>query len=91
MRSAVVQRWVNWSAAVTRDEFSAIPLIDSEPAGRDLDQELHRVWRDGDSELYDGFVSALLESPSDLAVRFAALNAYYHLMEHKRRLEDEDV
>jgi tetratricopeptide (TPR) repeat protein len=87
---SVVQRWVDWSAAVTRDEFSAIPLIDSW-LGRDLEEELHRAWRDGDSELHAGFVSALLESPSDLAVRFAVLNAYYHLMEHKRPLEEEDV
>ena len=89
MRSPVVQRWIDWSVAVTREEFSAIPLIDS-CLGRDLEEELHRAWRDGDSELHDGFVSALLESPTDLAVRFAALNAYYHLMEHKRSLEEED-
>ena len=90
MRSPVVQRWIDWSVVVTREEFSAIPLIDSW-LGRDLEEDLHRAWRDGDSELHDGFVSALLESPTDLAVRFAALNAYYHLMEHKRSLEEEDV
>ena len=94
MRSAVavVQRWIDWSAEVTHDELSAIPLIDRSPdLGRDLEEELHRAWRDGDSELYDGFVGALLENPTDLSVRFAALNAYYHLMEHKRPLEDEDM
>jgi hypothetical protein len=57
----------------------------------DLHEGLHQVWRYGDSELHAGFVGALLESPTNLAVRFAALNAYYHLMEHKRGLEEEDM
>ena len=87
MKSEVVQRWIDWSVSVTRDELSAIPLIDIGCSGLDLDQELHKAWRDGDSELYDGFVKALLESPTDLTVRFAALNAYYQLMEHKRSME----
>ena len=78
MTSAVIQRWIDWR-------------IDSWPAlGLDLDEVLHRVWRDGDGELHAGFVGALLQSPTSLAVRFAALNAYYHLMEHKRTLEEED-
>jgi tetratricopeptide (TPR) repeat protein len=90
MRSALVQRWIDLSAAVTREETAAIPLID-ESLDLDLDEELHQVWRDGDSRLHADFVGALLASPADLAVRFAALNAYYHLMEHKRGLEEEDM
>jgi hypothetical protein len=38
MRSAVVRRWIDWSGIVTRDELSAIPLIDTWP-GLDLDLE----------------------------------------------------
>ena len=90
MKSPVVQRWIDRSVAVTREQFAAIPLIDW-PVSDGLEEELHRVWRDGHSELHAGFVSALLESPTDLAVRFAALNAYYHLMEHKRLFEEEDL
>ena len=92
MSSALVQRWIDWSGTVTREEFSAIPLIDTWPGlDLDLEEELHRAWRDGDSELHPGFVGALLESPMDFAVRFAALNAYDHLMEHKRSEEEVDV
>ena len=88
MRSVLVQRWIDWSKTVISDNCSAIPLIDERP-DFDLDEVLHSVWRAGDHELHADFVGALLESPADLAVRFAALNAYYHLMEHKRGLEEE--
>jgi tetratricopeptide (TPR) repeat protein len=57
----------------------------------DLDEVRRQVWRDGDSELHADFVEALLGSSTALATRFAALNAYYHLMEHKRGLEEEDL
>jgi tetratricopeptide (TPR) repeat protein len=87
MRAALVQRWIDLSVAVTREETAAIPLIDISLV---LDEELRQVWQ-GDSELHADFVDALLENPTDLAVRFAALNAYYHLMEHKRGLEEEDI
>ncbi len=56
-----------------------------------MDEALHQVWRYGDSELHADFVGALLESPTKLGVRSAALNAYYHLTEHKRGLEEEDM
>jgi len=91
MRSALVQRWIDLSVAVTREETAAIPLIDESLELLDLDEELHQVWRYGDTELHADFVGALLESPANLGVRFAALNAYYHLMEHKRGLEEEDM
>ena len=92
MRSGIVQRWIDLSLAVTRDETAAIPLIDeSLDLNLDLDEELHQVWRAGDSELHADFVGALLESPTNLAVRFAALHIYYRLMEHKRGLEEEDL
>ena len=91
MRSDLVQRWIDLSVAVTREETAAIPLIDENLDLLDVDEELHQVWRHGDSELNADFVRALLESPTNLGVRFAALNAYYHLMEHKRGLEEEDM
>ena len=91
MRSALVQRWIDLSVAVTCEETAAIPLIDESLALLDLDEELHQVWRSGDNELHSDFVGALLERPTDLGVRFAALNAYYHLMEHKRGSEEEDM
>jgi len=91
MRSDLVQRWIDLSVAVTREETAAIPLIDERLDLLDLDEELHQVWRYGDSELNADFVRALLENPTNLGVRFAALNAYYHLMEQKRGLEEEDM
>jgi len=91
VRSDLVQRWIDLSVAVTREETAAIPLIDENLDLLDVDEELHQVWRYGDSELNADFVRALLESPTNLGVRFAALNAYYHLMEHKRGLEEEDM
>jgi tetratricopeptide (TPR) repeat protein len=91
MRSDLVRRWIDLSDAVTREETAAIPLIDENLALLDVEEELHQVWRYGDSELNADFVGALLESPTNLGVRFAAMNAYYHLMEHKRGLEEEDM
>jgi tetratricopeptide (TPR) repeat protein len=91
VRSALVQRWIDLSVAVTREETAAIPLIDESLDLPDLDEELHQVWRDGDSELHADFVEALVENPTNLGVRFAALNAYHHLMEHKRGSEEEDI
>src|ERR1700733_13229937 len=91
MRSDLVQRWIDLSVAVTREENAAIPLIDENLDLLDLEEELHQVWRYGDSELNANFVGALLEGPTNLGVRFAALNAYYHVMEHKRGLEEADM
>jgi tetratricopeptide (TPR) repeat protein len=91
MRSDLVQRWIDLSVAVARDDTTAIPLIDENLDLLDLDEELHQVWRYGDSELNADFVEALLENPTNLGVRFAAMNAYYHVMEHKRGLEEEDM
>jgi tetratricopeptide (TPR) repeat protein len=84
MRPDLVQRWIDLSVAVTREETAAIPLIDEKLDSLDYDGELHQVWLYGDYELNAGFLGALLESPSNLGVRFAALNAYYHLMEQQR-------
>lgn len=88
MRSTLAQRWINLSIEVTREDTAAIPLIDKRLG---LDEELHQVWQTGDSQLHAEFVRILLEDPANLAVRFAALNAYYQLMEHNRGAEEDDM
>jgi tetratricopeptide (TPR) repeat protein len=91
MSSTLVKRWIELSAAITREESAAIPLIDEHQVSLDLDDEFHQVWRYGDNKLHTDFVAALLENPADLASRFACLNAYYLLMEYKRGLEEDDI
>jgi tetratricopeptide (TPR) repeat protein len=91
MRSELAQQWIRLSRAAISDNSVAIPLIDERLPFGNLDEELHHIWNDGDSDLRADFEAELLSDPSNMAVRFASLNAYYHLMEHRRSQEQDDM
>lgn len=88
MGSGLVETWIAWSRKLlaTNDQ---IPLI-SECLGLwRSDDPLRDAFRNGDDEFYSGFTHAVIENPTDLATRFAALNLYYRLMLHEIQPGDE--
>lgn len=88
MGSKLVETWIAWSREILATD-DQIPLI-SEPLGLwRSDDPIHDAFRNGDDEFYSGFTHAVIENPTDLATRFAALNVYYRLMLHEIETGDE--
>jgi tetratricopeptide (TPR) repeat protein len=82
MGSGLVERWIAWSRELLAKD-DQIPLISESLGSWNGHDLLHDAFRNGDDEFYSGFTSAVIENPTDLATRFAALNVYYRLMVHE--------
>ena len=79
-----VNQWIDVARKLLAKQ-THIPLIDDSEI--DMHGELRKARRTGDDALRAAIDNVLSRDPSDLAVRFVALNVYYRLM----TLEPEEI